>query len=680
MSSKALCQWCAQIPFHNLPCDAENPTWFYLGTGSRVKNSSCPLCQLVVEAHYEKDADLLGDNPIYLKWREGPECGFAFELESAGRDVWISFGLLESTNDAACVMRTAHPRTCLLRPTTSLIDTSRVLGWIRSCEQEHGDHCQLPTQVPFAEAFRGLPFIRLIDVQAACLVEIQRFVKYTALSYVWGAVTHFRLTKANRPVLLMSGSLKKVSDRIPATIRDAIAVVKRLGCRYLWVDALCLIQNDADDLSQGVDAMDLIYERAWLTIVAACGHDANARLPGAQDATRKPSINARHVVPGIAMGVMVGLDDRLGRSMYDTRGWTFQERLLSRRAIYFVDDHLFYRCRRTAQAEHLMDLPSPAGEPMFTMQQLPSDVILMRHPVLDFSWILEFYTKRILTNQSDAPRAMAGIIQRFSVAMGCQFLEGLPTATFDIFILLRPLGGGLRRRPAFPSYSWTGWSGSFKTCLRSIRLSYNDMLRDKTWIIWYKRSTSGIVSLVWDPSCEPFFPLDDLTFVGYRERRPFGDGRHTPAGLDTSRTSPSATIEFSRGIPSCHILQFWTISTFYTISNLDVFDAIGDLVDSNGDKCGFVSLDGFEETTYFESQTHFELILLSEAQFVSDQHLRSCSTSSYPTADGSWNLFNVLLLEWQGGLAERRGVGCLIQEAVDNSLAPGPVWKEILLA
>lgn len=360
--------------------------------------------------------------------------------------------------------------------------------------------------------------------------------------------------------------------------------------------------------------------------------------------------------------------------------YRFQERMLSRRAIYFVDDKLFYRCRRTVQAEHLIDLSNAPQPTLRTVSQLLLKTVLMRNPVDDYSLILRFYSIRILTNQSDAPRAMAGIIQRFSVAMGCRFLEGLPTATFDLFILLRSLRGSLRRRPAFPSYSWTGWSGFSASCPRGVSPIYNDTLRDKTWIIWYKRSPSATVSLVWDPSFEPSFPLHDETFAGYRERRPFSHRRYTPAGLDTSRTAPSETIAFSRAVPPYHILQFWTISTFYTISDMDVFNATGDLVDSNGERCGFVWLDGFEETTYFESQTHFEVILLSEPQFVVRQELESCSTSSYPKVNGEWNCFNVLLLEWQGGLAERRGFGYLIQEAIDNSLAPGPMWKEILLA
>ncbi|RSL91042.1 hypothetical protein CDV31_015563 [Fusarium ambrosium] len=674
MPPTALCLWCALTPFYNLPSGLGKSERYYLGPGFRVKESPCPLCQLVVEAHYQ-NAEVLDENPVWLVWREGAEIGFAFEVPQAGRDVWISFGLLESTDHAVREMRVAHPGRCHLRPTTEpLIDTYRILDWVHNCEQRHGDECQLPTQVPFSEAFRGLPFIRLIDVQDGCLVEKQYHVKYITLSYVWGAVANFRLTRANRRVLLTPGSLDKVSDRLPATIRDTIGVVQRLGCRYLWVDALCLVQNDTYDLDQGVKTMDLIYERAWLTIVAACGHDANVRLPGAQYGTRKPLMNTYHVMPGITLGVVVGLDDLLGRSMYDTRGWTFQERMLSRRAIYFVDGKLFYRCRKTIQAEHLVDLPNATRANQWTVAQVLPRAILMRDPVYDFSSILRFYTKRILSDQSDAPRAMAGIIQRFSVAMGCQFLEGLPTVTFDLFILLRRQGDNLRRRAAFPSYSWTGWSGQMarlKTC--------NDSLRDKKWIIWYKRSPSGVVSLVWDPS-DLSIRFYDMARVGYRESQPFSHGRYTPRHLDTSRTTPSKAISFSRDVPPYHILQFWTVSVFYTISDICVFDAMADLIDCNGTKCGSVWIDGFEETTYFESQSCFEFILLSESGPDSTHPFDDRIMAHPPVTKHSNKCFLVLLLEWRGGLAERRGFGYIFQEAMQNSRAPGPVWKEILLA
>jgi hypothetical protein len=186
----------------------------------------------------------------------------------------------------------------------------------------HGPVCELPTHSAFADAFRGLHLLRLIDAEAGCLVEKRNLEKYVALSYVWGAVSNFRLTKANRTALLTPGSLKEVWSLLPETIKDTIALVQRLGGRYLWVDALCLLQNDTEDLDRGVNAMDLIYELAWLTIVAACGHDANARLSGVQKGTRRASRNTVEVKPGVEMGVVTPLDTLLKKSVYNSRAWT----------------------------------------------------------------------------------------------------------------------------------------------------------------------------------------------------------------------------------------------------------------------------------------------------------------------------------------------------------------------
>jgi len=76
---------------------------------------------------------------------------------------------------------------------------------------------------------------------------------YTALSYVWGAVPHIRLTKANRAKLLEPGCLQAAGiTPLPKTIDDAITLTRLLGRRYLWVDSLCLLQNDRDDMDRGV--------------------------------------------------------------------------------------------------------------------------------------------------------------------------------------------------------------------------------------------------------------------------------------------------------------------------------------------------------------------------------------------------------------------------------------------
>jgi Heterokaryon incompatibility protein (HET) len=73
---------------------------------------------------------------------------------------------------------------------------------------------------------------------------------------------------------------------LPKTVQHAIELVKALGERFLWIDALCLIQNDTVAMWRGIEAMDLIYEKAALCIIAASGDNANAGLPGVRKSTR----------------------------------------------------------------------------------------------------------------------------------------------------------------------------------------------------------------------------------------------------------------------------------------------------------------------------------------------------------------------------------------------------------
>ena len=185
----------------------------------------------------------------------------------------------------------------------------------------------------------------------------------------------------------------------------------------------------------------------------------------------------------------------------------------------------------------------------------------------------------------------------------------------------------------------------------------NDWLRMRTWIIWHKRSPSGITNLVWDPSANESFQTYNPEYVGYRERRAF---RSPPSlGVTVSRTTPTEALTFDVPRLTYPLLQFWTLAIFYSIGNINVFRAKGDVLAQGGIVCGNVLLDGFEETTFFDSGGLFEFILLSEWDL---------------------DLYNIMLLEWNGEVAERRGIGTIKQSAIIKSFPPGPVWKEILLA
>ncbi|KAH6959507.1 heterokaryon incompatibility protein-domain-containing protein [Fusarium avenaceum] len=660
--SAPLCKYCSQIPLNPEEYNLEESKKYALSGISQIKNSLCPLCRLVL-SHLEQDFIATpSQEKVELSWMRGPGRRQAFRSIDAEMDTWIGF---------SSQMKPHHEGNdsyyYFIQPWTGpLVDTARILRWISSCEQSHRSKCAMPTNLGFSEAFRGLHLLRLIDVELNCLVEKTVLEKYMALSYVWGAVSNFRLTKANRPALLEPGY--------------AVILARRLGCRYLWVDALCLLQNDAEDLELGVNVMDIIYERAWVTVVAACGHDANAHLPGIQEGTRNGSYNVLEVAPGVEMGVVQGLDGLLKRSVYESRAWTFQEQVLSRRVLYFIDNKVFYRCRAAEHAEHFVDIFAQTRVGGSLGSLLP-EAVLMSNPVFDLSTMLFYYTKRAITNQNDASRAMAGITRKIAEATKCNFFQGLPTAMLDLFIIFYAAGSILQRRSIFPSYSWTGWrSGIDIDVLPGSDIDDNTWLKDHTWIIWYKRSPSGITNLVWDTDANPSFPLSDMEYVGYRRRRLFSDGRHAHRQLNTKRTMPTEQVTFSRPVPTYPLLQFWTLSLFYRIFDINVFSGTAYLEDSKKARCGFVYLDGFEETTFFESQGPFEVILLSEARSQQMSHHDFKWRDPYPLAAGQWEFYNVLLLEWQGGIAERRGFGLLHQGAIEFSLASGPSWKEIFLA
>ena len=161
------------------------------------------------------------------------------------------------------------------------LDVKRAGHWLSVCENDHGYACNPRwSRVSSPEPeIAGLRVLRLIDVVNKCLVEIKTSCRYLILSYVWGGVNNVRLTTANRDSLLQEGVFDTIWNMLPRTIQDAISIVERLNERFLWIDALCLVQNDEDDMRSGIDVMDLIYERAALTIIAASGDNANAGLP-----------------------------------------------------------------------------------------------------------------------------------------------------------------------------------------------------------------------------------------------------------------------------------------------------------------------------------------------------------------------------------------------------------------
>lgn len=133
----------------------------------------------------------------------------------------------------------------------------------------------------------------------------------------------------------------------PRTIREAMDLTHQLKFRYLWVNALCIVQEPPGFDEHQVRAMHAIYHFSEITIVAAAGSDANTGLPGfgahsrpaaTQDRTREPDKldrdwfrpSFRTVIPA---------------STWSSRGWTLQEQLLSVRCLFITKHQIYFKCR-----------------------------------------------------------------------------------------------------------------------------------------------------------------------------------------------------------------------------------------------------------------------------------------------------------------------------------------------
>ena len=339
MSEKqVLCEFCQAVELEpQLLCDIPLRQW-ELGPGVRLATSSCPLCEVIRRVYYENQRlrvipkRLSLEQRVCLKWvySDGIDTGGrpGFQVGGEGADQrleWID-GIsicLQGFQGASNAVR----QICCLKSDVSVnLDTHRIKEWIRLCVLEHKVTCssEIDQNPLVGHKFPGLKVLRLLDVEKLHIVEFrkdERVPVYVALSYVWGSANTVRLTTANISELSTTAGFRASKFLLPRTIDDSITLTQQLGLRFLWVDTLCLVQNDFGDISLGVNVMDFIYEVSYLTIIAAEGYNAHSGLPGVQSQSRLSQKNFE-VKSGVFLGLETRLDWLLERSVYRTRGWT----------------------------------------------------------------------------------------------------------------------------------------------------------------------------------------------------------------------------------------------------------------------------------------------------------------------------------------------------------------------
>ena len=96
--------------------------------------------------------------------------------------------------------------------------------------------------------------------------------RYIALSYCWGKGVPYTTTSENIEEHKKKGVLYR---KLPKTLQDAVFLTRLLGHQYLWVDCLCIVQDDENDWEYEAAQMGIIYSRAFVTIIAARAYDCD---------------------------------------------------------------------------------------------------------------------------------------------------------------------------------------------------------------------------------------------------------------------------------------------------------------------------------------------------------------------------------------------------------------------
>ncbi|KAI1325729.1 heterokaryon incompatibility protein-domain-containing protein [Xylariaceae sp. FL0255] len=211
-----------------------------------------------------------------------------------------------------------------------LISFDVVKEWLDFCRNHHTKDC-VPRED--SKTTSSMPSFKLIECATRKIVQLDQ--PYTALSYVWGDNT-----EASTPFLSEVG--QTLPSELPNTIEDAIQATEKLGFGYLWVDRFCINQGNREELAEKIPRMDLIYNNAELTIVAAVGEDPEYGLPGIRP--RRIDQPQGKIGKHYLISTMIDPVEFIKESKWMTRGWTYQEGLLSRRRLIFTYQQIYYEC------------------------------------------------------------------------------------------------------------------------------------------------------------------------------------------------------------------------------------------------------------------------------------------------------------------------------------------------
>lgn len=576
--------------------------------------------------------------------------------------------------------------------------------WLRECEQQHRTGC---SEHGWSVVMQKPSFLRLIDVWDNCIVEVAepKECRYVALSYVWGGAQQLQLQRYNQAELMSRNGLNLYRWAISQTILDAMTVVQGIDQRYLWVDCLCILQDDDDpEKREQIKNMDQIYGSAILTIVAADATNANVGLEGVREGSRSVMQLAEELRQGFHIMAPTAVPQQLDKSPWNMRAWTMQERLLSRRLLIFTQGQVIWYCRGRVMFEDMTaeDKGRGAYTPLRWLALKPQylglstragyvdgSIEVTREHITrlvrsgtftEYARLVEEYSHRQITYSQDVLNALTGLLNIFKSCFKCSVRKGLPEILLDVAILWRPSERlTSRASKGLPSWSWAGWIGgvSYEEPFSMIVNSEGQIMRMRQengperirpLLRWYSWNTElwGFEAINKNGLGIPFGLNENESLPYEWDKTPGREVMPTGRAMDL----PESTLVL---LDDRHLI-FWTIcSTAFR------FGEDNWVVDNNGhthkapirrnifgnegpNPVGAILLDS-QGPVRFDARMH-EFIVISEAQYygVENEMAQQGEFMEY-------SLYNVMLIQWdlRKQIASRIGVGRMEKRA----------WREV---
>ncbi|CAN9252321.1 unnamed protein product [Alternaria alternata] len=261
--------------------------------------------------------------------------------------------------------------------------------------------------------------------------------KYAALSYCWGnekdAESQFKTEKAS----LEYRCANLPSELMTPTTKDAIAITRAIGLRYIWIDALCIVQDDEDDWSHESSQMNLVYRHAFVTFCSLNSNSCHESFLNRAPAVKIPFQSTIH--NAIKGSYLIRLHPRTvhgqrltkyewdySLSNWSKRCWTYQEKEMSTRLLLFGSLKMHFACGRyqwTEGDEAPMDKTS--SRILSQVTRFKASQISSRELYQCWDSLMNEYGKRSVTFDKDRLPAIAGLARIVGEALQDQYLAGL---------------------------------------------------------------------------------------------------------------------------------------------------------------------------------------------------------------------------------------------------------------